>query len=287
MKLGEIVTNLRGFETENHARILVGFAIASTVGAAAWGVKAGFTARKVIDQYKKETADNFDDVKEGRITEEDYAKARQALNRSCAKDLGKLTIPLLVMTGTSIVCMVKAQKTNESVIATFAGAAAASKFANDKAMETLKLQREKEIDILGDSKAQEVQEAVVKEKAEQYPVATVPQYGLGGIRTTGHGSIPTYDSFMGVWYLSSYEWNSAAFIALSSDLQQEMYVTVAELYSQLEVQDIPEIANMLGWHPDDCVRGVLPVRQVPMMSDGGVLYIRLDYDVHFIAEKYK
>ena len=159
---------------DNLPVIQTGFSLFGTIMTPIWTAKSTLKAKEIIDAAKEKRGE---DISKGEMVELTW----------------KEFVGPIILCGLTCACEIKTTKDLLSKAATMTALAATSKA-------TLDQQKDKTIELLGDGKAQKVNDAVAKEKVD----AISQRYG-GAIPFVGDGKILCIDGFSERLFVSTVE----------------------------------------------------------------------------------
>ena len=82
-------------------------------------------------------------------------------------------------------------------------------------------------------------------------------------------------------FYSTAEKIKQAIVKCSSDVQQDMWVSLNEFYDEInspQLEHIP-MGDDLGWNVEDTCRGQLPITLTALLTDDGKPCLCIDYDI--------
>lgn len=104
--------------------------------------------------------------------------------------------------------------------------------------------RSKVVETIGEKKEQSVRDAVAKEKIEKNPVTSRE------VILTDKGETLCYDALSGRYFKSDIEKIRKAVNNLNCRMRYEMYISLNEFYSELDLETT-RLGDELGWNIDD------------------------------------
>lgn len=104
--------------------------------------------------------------------------------------------------------------------------------------------RSKVVETIGEKKEQSVRDAVAKEKIEKNPVTSRE------VIMTDKGDTLCYDALSGRYFKSDIEKIRKAVNNLNCRMRYEMYISLNEFYSELDLETT-RLGDELGWNIDD------------------------------------
>lgn len=197
--------------------ILMSMGIAGLVFSTIWGIKATFRASKVIEEYK--SSKNID-----KITPKEFIKLTW-----------KLYLPVIASTAVSIPCVITGNRVSSKRYAALATAYTVSNAA-------LQEYKDKTLEVVGEKKAQQIQEAVSKDKIE----ATYD--GKNQIILTGNGDNLFFEPISGRYFKTNWNNISKAANELNAEAISNMdgQVRLNDWFEKLGLEDT-NMGDELGW----------------------------------------
>lgn len=199
--------------------ILTGIGIAGMIGTTVMAVKATPKALKLIEERKEE---------------EGLEKLPPI---EVVKTTWKCYVPAAVTGVTSTACLIKAASVNTRRNAALVTAYNLSKSALDE-------YKDKVVETLGEKKEKLIRDEIAKDKLENNPVQN------SEIIVTDKGTTRCLDALFGRRFISSRDAIERAINRINRRLLTEMYVSLNELYSELNLQPV-DMGDELGWRVDD------------------------------------
>lgn len=261
-------------QIENAVKDKGGTILAFTAGvcgvlAVVEGSRATLKASKIVEKHR-----------------EDLKSEDKDIRRKAVIDVGKETVPIyiptILLTGTMVLCIFSCNKFH---LRKEAGLAAAYSIA-DKAYKTLK---EKTDAVTTDAQKEQIEQAIVKEKVEETTGQQVVEVSRPIVDPdspifTGHGNTPCIDYWTERKFYSSAIDIRESIVKINYQLQQDMYVSLNELYYAI---GLPECGagEEFGWSIDD---GVIEPVFTTAKDSHDTVYLVLDFLVspHPIRERY-
>lgn len=246
MQLKAIFTDLGKAARKHSPEILTGIGIAGMLSTIVLAVRATPKALMLIEEKKREK--KFAVIKDG--GDPDLTKLE------IVKTAWKPYIPAAVTGVASIACLVGASSVNARRNAALAAAYALSE-------STLADYKEKVVETIGEKKAQEVKDAIAKDKVENDPVTRKE------IITTDKGETLFYESLSGRYFKSDYESIRSAVNTLNEQLLLDEYITLNEFYEAIGLDDIQPLGDQLKWrvNPDSSDKGLIQLDFSSQLTD--------------------
>lgn len=247
MQLKAIFTDLCTAARKHSPEILTGIGIAGMLSTTVLAVRATPKALMLIEEKKREK--KFAVIKDGGDPE---------LTRfEVVKVAWKPYIPAAVTGVASIVCLVGASSVNARRNAALAAAYALSET-------TLADYKEKVVETIGEKKAQEVKDAIAKDKVENDPVSRKE------IITTDKGETLCYDALSGRYFKSDIEYIRRAVNNLNERLLFDTHVVLNEFYDEIGLEEIFPMGEQLGWtvNPDSAHKGLIELDFSSQLAEG-------------------
>lgn len=265
MKLMELVNNLKGFESRNRTELLTVTAIFTMWGGFYLAYKAGPKAEKIIEKRKKEFKEVDSADKKGKLV----------VAKDFVKDIAPVVGPPIALGLLSTGCSVKAYSESSKKIAILSAAYTMTNTA-------LHEYKNKAREVLGDSKAQQVREAISKDHLER---AKAPEEGSLDITPTGLGNSLCYDEYTDRYFYASAESIGQAIVRLGYRIQSEMWIALNEFYQELNLRPC-KMGNDLGWSIDDTDCGRIPIYYTAILTDNNTPCLCVQFDVS-LKESFK
>lgn len=220
-KIITIATHVGKFISKNSSTILTSIGVAGVVGTAVLASAGTVKAVKTVE-----------------ITENNEELTKKEFVKLCWKHY----IPAVLAGSASIACIIGANHINAKHIAALAGLYSLSETA-------LKEYRDKIVEIVGQTKATKIHDAVMTDKVVQNPV------GNREVIFTGKGDTLFYDALSGRYFRSDIETVRRAQNDINARIfQSDTNATVNELYLELGLNEI-DLGKYVGWnaqHPLEC-----------------------------------
>lgn len=247
MQLKTIFTDLGKAARKYSPEILTGIGIAGMLSTTVLAVRATPKALMLIEEKKREK--KFAAIKDGGDPE---------LTRfEVVKVAWKPYIPAAVTGVASIACLVGASSVNARRNAALAAAYALSET-------TLADYKEKVVETIGEKKAQEVKDAIAKDKVENDPVSRKE------IVVTDKGETLCYDALSGRYFKSDIEYIRRAVNNLNERLLFDTHISLNEYYDEIGLEEIFPMGENLGWtvDPDSANKGLIELDFSSQLAEG-------------------
>lgn len=272
--LKKMVENGVKFSKKNAPEILAGVAIVLLVKTAVDAYKAGPKASKIIAETKESL--NAIDVSE---SEEGYKiddkKAKREVIKKSIKKLVPVMAPVVVDVALGTGIIIASNRLSNKKLAMLSAAYTISE-------NSLKDLNNKMVEIVGDKKARDIKDAIVKDKVKERDKNLKDDKN---IIITGDGDVLCMDLYSEQKFRSNAQKIGLVINRLSGRCADEMYVTLNDLYSELNIHEKP-FGNNLGWNVEDMIHHQLPIYISAQLTDEQVPVLCLDYDVKLIKRKY-
>ena len=240
--------NMQTSISRNSPAILTGIGIAGMIGTTIMAVQATPKALRIIEDKQFESGgDTLPPIEVVKVTWKYY-------------------IPAAVTGIVSVACLIKANS-----ISTRRSAALVTAYNLSKTAFTE--YKDKVIENIGDKKEQTVIDGIAKDKLEKNPVEK------RNIIETTTGPTRCYDGLFGRCFYSSKDDIERAVIRLNRRITTDMYVSLNELYFELDLPPV-EMGDSLGWNFDD---GELKVEYSSIIDTDGTPCLVMSFNV---APKY-
>lgn len=247
MQLKAIFTDLGKAARKHSPEILTGIGIAGMLSTTVLAVRATPKALMLIEEKKREK--KFAVIKDG--GDPDLTKLE------IVKTAWKPYIPAVITGAASIACLVGASSVNARRNAALAAAYALSET-------TLADYKEKVVETIGEKKAQEVKDAIAKDKVENDPVTRKD------IITTDKGETLCYDALSGRYFKSDIEYIRRAVNNLNERLLFDTHISLNEYYDEIGLEEIFPMGENLGWtvDPDSANKGLIELDFSSQLAEG-------------------
>ena len=246
-QLKAIFTDLCTVARKHSPEILTGIGIAGMISTTVLAVRATPKALMLIEEKKREK--KFAVIKDG--GDPDLTKLE------IVKTAWKPYIPAAVTGVASIACLVGASSVNARRNAALATAYALSET-------TLANYKEKVVETIGEKKAQEVKDAIAKDKVENDPVSRKE------IAITDKGETLCYDALSGRYFKSDIEYIRRAVNNLNERLLFDTHISLNEYYDEIGLEEIFPMGENLGWtvDPDSANKGLIELDFSSQLAEG-------------------
>ena len=247
MQLKAIFTDLGKAARKHSPEILTGIGIAGMLSTTVLAVRATPKALMLIEEKKREK--KFAVIKDG--GDPDLTKLE------IVKTAWKPYIPAAVTGAASVACLVGASSVNARRNAALAAAYALSE-------STLADYKEKVVETIGEKKAQEVKDAIAKDKIENDPVTRKE------IIATDKGETLCYDALSGRYFKSDIEYIRRAVNNLNERLLFDTHISLNEYYDEIGLEEIFPMGENLGWtvDPDSANKGLIELDFSSQLAEG-------------------
>ena len=207
MDLQNISKRVLGTLSKHAPEILTGLGVAGVVVTAVLTAKATLKVDEVL--------------KEENLTPKEKVK-----------EVWKDYIPPVVSAVATGACIIAGNRIQAKRTAAFA-------FAAESATLALASYKNKVAEVLGEKAEEKVADAVMKQKIDDHPVMN--------IESTGKGTQRFYDDISGRYFIHDPDTVRHTVNKLNQRLLTEMYITVNELYYELNLPPI-KLGDQLGWN---------------------------------------
>ena len=247
MQLKAIFTDLGKAARKHSPEILTGIGIAGMISTTVLAVRATPKALMLIEEKKREK--KFAVIKDGGDPE--------LTKIEVVKTAWKPYIPATVTGAASVACLMGASSVNARRNAALAAAYALSET-------TLADYKEKIVSTIGEKKAQEVKDAIAKDKVENDPVSHKE------IVITGKGETLCYDALSGRYFKSDIEYIRRAVNNLNERLLFDTHISLNEYYEEIGLEEIFPMGENLGWtvDPDSANKGLIELDFSSQLAGG-------------------
>lgn len=246
--------------------ILTGIAVVGVLATGYMAYKAGGKAEKILKEKKKD----LKDVAPG------DTKAKNAVIAETAKELAPVVLPPVIMGAATISCIVGSNTVSSRRIAALSAAYTISESA-------VKDLNGKMAEMLGEKKTKQIKEAIAGDKFKADGAATPVEQD---IIITGGGDVLCKDLYSGRYFRSNAQRIGEVINRLSNDLQQDMFVSLNDLYDYLGLPTIP-MGAQLGFSVDCLVHGQVPITISAQLTEEKMPCLCIDYDAVIDRETFK
>lgn len=245
------------FTERKTPEILTGFGIVGLIKTAHDFYKAGIKAGDILYDYEKDMA----------LVSPGDKETIRVIKQEKLKRLTPVLAPPIVMATVTGACILGSNSVSRRRITALSAAYSVTEAA-------LKEYKHKTKELVGESKAQNIREAISKDRVQKNPV---PE-NVSQIMIPGDGNVLCMDSYSGRYFPSNKNKIDRAVNELSSHCAVEMYVELNEFYSLLGLPMVP-IGNDLGWNADDLIQGTLPITTTAVLTEDGRPCLCVEYDI--------
>ncbi|MCM1525384.1 MAG: DUF6353 family protein [Ruminococcus sp.] len=231
-KIYLIMSGIKNFAVQHCPEILTGMGVAGMLTAGILAVKTTPKALALIEEKKREK------------------NTEKLTAAEMIKSAGLCYVPSAVTAVVSAACIVGASAVNYKRNAALAAVYALSETS-------LKEYREKAEQLIGKKKAEDISDAVAKDRIEQAPV------GSREVVFTGSGETLCYDVISGRYFTSEIEKIKRAVNDLNRQMRDEMFISLNDFYIEIGLKPIP-IGSDIGWHID---KGYIDIRFSSQITD--------------------
>lgn len=174
----------------------------------------------------------------------------------------KYYIPTFAMITIATGCIIGAYSVNIKRNAALATAYTLSEAA-------LKEYKDKMIETVGEEKAEEIKQSILKDKVTKRPVDSET------LHNPNNGDVLCLDTLSGRYFYSNKNKLDSAVNEINRMMRNETYISLNTFYDQIGLDDVA-IGELLGWHIDE---GYLDIHYGSVVMDDGTLYMVLEYHV--------
>lgn len=264
-KVTEFLEKAEIFTKKNSPVILTGLAMVGVISTAYAAYKAGPRADKILEVYHEDMRDCHPDDKE----------AKRAVIGETIKKLVPVVAPSIIMGGTTIACIVGSHSVSSRRIAALSAAYSLSET-------TVKNLNNKMEEMLGEKKARAIKDSIMKDKLKESEKKDQKLLGDGNVYVPDNGYVLCKDLYSGRTFYSTAEKIKQAIVQCSSDVQQEMWVSLNDFYAEInspQLEPIP-MGEDLGWNVDDTIRGQLPIYLSALLTEDNKPCLCVEADIH-------
>ena len=127
--------------------------------------------------------------------------------------------------------------------------------------------KDKVVETIGEKKEQTIRDKVAEEKMKKNPVSSSEVF------ITEKGNTLCYDTISGRYFKSDIDRIKRAENAINKQLLDEMYVSLNDLYDELDL-DHTKLGDELGWKIDD---GLVELYFSSQLADDGTPCVVMDF----------
>lgn len=236
MKLFKMLEKIEKFGKKESPAILAGMAVVG-LGLTVWqAYKSRPAVEKAINEYKS-------------------AQKREEKLES-AKKVAVAVAPTALTAAGTIGCIIGSHSISSRRIAVLSA-------AYNLSSETAKSLSAKMEEMVGEKKASEIKEAVLKDKFKKQEAKDQNKVfaGDGNLILPDNGLCLCRDLYSGRCFYSTPETIKRAVLKISSDVTQEMWMSLNDLYSEIGSPQLPAVpmGDDIGWGTEDLVNFQLPI----------------------------
>lgn len=237
---------------ENSPAILTGIGVAGVFVTGFMFYKASPKIHYILEGYHaaNDCCDSNEEIREN--------------TKQMVKELVPVVLPPIGMAVATSAAIIGANKVSTKRLAVMSAAYAMS---SDK----LKELKEKTEEIVEPKKTQRVKEAMAQEAVKKNPVSD------NQIIFTGDGDVLCLDEYTGRYFKSNSDKIDRAVNMVSSDVMNDMWVSVNTLYDYLGLAQVP-MGDDFGWSTDDLNHGLIPIDKTGALSEDDAPVLVLSYD---------
>ena len=240
--ISKIINEIQKAVIKHSPEILTGLGIAGMITTTVLAVKATPKALDLINDRK----DELDTEKLPPI--------------EAVKTAWKCYIPAVVTCATSTACLIGASSVHLKRNAALATAYKLSESAISEYKDAV-------IDKIGEKKEQTIRDKIAEEKMKKNPVSSSEVF------ITEKGNTLCYDTISGRYFKSDIDRIKRAENAINKQLLDEMYVSLNDLYDELDL-DHTKLGDELGWKIDD---GLVELYFSSQLADDGTPCVVMDF----------
>lgn len=240
--ISKIINEIQKAVIKHSPEILTGLGIAGMITATVLAVKATPKALDLINDRK------------------DELETEKLPPTEVVKTAWKCYIPAAVTCATSTACLIGASSVHLKRNAALATAYKLSESAISEYKDAV-------IDKIGEKKEQTIRDKVAEEKMKKNPVSSSEVF------ITEKGNTLCYDTISGRYFKSDIDRIKRAENAINKQLLDEMYVSLNDLYDELDL-DHTKLGDELGWKIDD---GLVELYFSSQLADDGTPCVVMDF----------
>ena len=240
--ISKIINEIQKSVIKHSPEILTGLGIAGMITTTVLAVKATPKALDLINDRK------------------DELETEKLPTTEVVKTAWKCYIPAAVTCATSTACLIGASSVNLKRNAALATAYKLSESAISEYKDAV-------IDKIGEKKEQTIRDKVAEERMKKNPVSSSEVF------ITEKGNTLCYDTISGRYFKSDIDRIKRAENAINKQVLDEMYVSLNDLYDELDL-DHTKLGDELGWKIDD---GLVELYFSSQLADDGTPCVVMDF----------
>lgn len=240
--ISKIINEIQKAVIKHSPEILTGLGIAGMITTTVLAVKATPKALDLINDRK------------------DELETEKLPPIEVVKTAWKCYIPATLTCVTSTACLIGASSVHLKRNAALATAYKLSESAISEYKDAV-------IDKIGEKKEQTIRDKVAEEKMKKNPVSSSEVF------ITEKGNTLCYDTISGRYFKSDIDRIKRAENAINKQLLDEMYVSLNDLYDELDL-DHTKLGDELGWKIDD---GLVELYFSSQLADDGTPCVVMDF----------
>ncbi len=262
-KIMELLGKAEGFAKKESPAILTGMVIVGVISTAYSAYKAGLKADKILKEYREDMRDCHPDDKE----------AKRAVKEETVKKMASVMAPTLIMGSATIACAIGSHSASSRRIAALSAAYSLSE-------STVKGLNEKMEDMLGEKKAREIKDSLMKDKLRADTKNDQKVIAESTI-IPSDGTVLCKDLYSGRLFYSNAEKIKQAIAKCSYDIVSDIYISLNDFYEAINSPQLTPIpmGNDLGWNIDDTQNGKLPITLTALLTEDNKPCLCVDYDI--------
>ena len=219
--------------------ILIGVGIAAGITA---GISAVMATPKALTLIEEEKRDRRKEAMKNSIDGMVY-EPEPITKLDMVELTWKTYLPSVALAALSVVSIISSNRISSRRTAALAAAYSLSETAFSE-------YKDKVAETIGEKKAGIIEEKVAQDQIKKIPM--LPDE----IEETGHGEFLFLDPKSGRYFRSSKEFIDRVMVKLNSQLMNEMWVPLNDLYDELGIRTT-ELGRDLGWNIDDGIVNML------------------------------
>lgn len=231
-----VTKNIGGFLKDNSPTILTGMSVAGLISTVGLAIKATPKAFAIKNSYQEDIWNVQDQIENGDISEESGKKEIRDDKIHLALDICKIYAPAAVSGVVTIACIVGAHS-----ISMKRNAALAALYSISE--KSLKEYKDKTKEIVGNSKAEKIEDELIKDKLSKNPL------GKEYVIETGDGDTLCYDVYSGRYFKSDIEKIKQAINEFNQAMLYENSMSLNDFYGMLNLKHV-RLGDNIGWTVD-------------------------------------
>lgn len=256
-KFNNILKMIQVGTIQHGSQILLGLGIAGSISTVIMAVKATPKALTIMDE--KIACEESDDGTLGVLVPIEEVP-RHLTAKEKVQLTWKLYLPVVISGMFSIACLICSHKIDSRKNAALATAYALTESA-------LKEYQDKAVEIVGEKQERSIRDAIAKDRVDKNPVTNRE------VIITKSGDTLCYEPLSGRYFKSDIEKIRKAVNDLNSRLNQEMYISLNEMYEEIGLSPVA-IGYEMGWNVSN---GLIELYFTSILAEDGTPCLALAF----------